>query len=89
VDPVALTDRQKRARNAEYQARWRAKRDALVKSHPEVAERVLVALAGRCDRLSEGDRLALADRLADAAIGYLRRAQELAVLARRVRSGER
>jgi len=34
---MALTDRQKRARNAEYQRRWREKRDALAQSHPDVA----------------------------------------------------
>lgn len=75
--------------NAARQRRWRAKQDALAKSHPEVAERALIAAAGRCERLSEVERLALADQLADRAMGYLRRAQELAALARRVRSGER
>ena len=44
---MALTVRQKRARNAVYQARWRAKREALVRSHPEVAERELTAAAER------------------------------------------
>src|SRR6516162_9696500 len=78
--PMALTVRQKRARNAVYHARWRAKRDALVRGHPEVVERELIAVAERCERLSEVERVALADRLADAAMGHLRRAQELAVL---------
>jgi len=45
--PMAPTVRQKRARNAVYQARWRAKREALVRSHPEVAERELTAAAER------------------------------------------
>jgi len=44
---MAPTVRQKRARNAVYQARWRAKREALVRSHPEVAERELTAAAER------------------------------------------
>ena len=45
--PMAPTVRQKRVRNAVYQARWRAKREALVRSHPEVAERELTAAAER------------------------------------------
>jgi adenine C2-methylase RlmN of 23S rRNA A2503 and tRNA A37 len=85
---MALTVRQKRARNAVYQARRRAKRDALVKANPEVAERALLQAADRCCELSEAERVALADRLADAAMGHLRRAQELARVAQRVRLGE-
>jgi hypothetical protein len=82
---MALTVRQKRARNAVYQARWRAKREALVRSHPEVAEFELIHAAERCAGLSDGERQRLADRLADAALGHLRRSQELARIARRVR----
>jgi hypothetical protein len=85
---MALTDRQRRARNAGYQARWRAKRDALVRTNAEAIERALIVAAERCERLSEGERVALADQLADAAMGHLRRAQALAGLARRVRAGE-
>jgi len=59
---MALTVRQKRARNAGYQARWREKRDTLARSHPAVAERALLRAAERallraaegCERLSEG-----------------------------------
>jgi hypothetical protein len=39
---MALTVRQKRARNAVYQARWRAKREALVRANPEVVEGALM-----------------------------------------------
>jgi len=75
--------------NAERQRRWRERRDALVKANPEVAERELIQAAERCEQLSDWDRLALADKLADRARGHLRRAQELAAMARRVRTGER
>jgi hypothetical protein len=51
---MALTVRQKRARNAGYQARWREKRDTLARSHPAVAERALLRAAEGCERLSEG-----------------------------------
>src|SRR5215468_5107581 len=65
--------------NAERQARWRAKR-------PEVIEAELTRAAERCNDLPDADRLALADKLADAAMSHLRRSQELAQLARRVRA---
>lgn len=84
-----MTAREKRVRNAVYQARWRARRDELARTHPEVSERRLMEAAERCGRLSDGDRVALADKLADLAMAHLRRSQELALLARRVRAGER
>ena len=56
---MALTVRQKRARNAAYQARWRARREALARGNPEVAERELPAvpaLSWRARRLSGSSR---------------------------------
>jgi hypothetical protein len=44
---------------------------------------------GGCEGLSEQERIALADKLADAAMGHLRRSQELARVAKKVRAGER
>ena len=85
---MALTVRQKRARNAAYQARWRAKRDALARANPEVIERGLLREVERCQRLSDQERIVLADKLADVAMGYLRRSQEFARVARKVRTGE-
>jgi hypothetical protein len=85
---MAPTDRQKRARNAEYQARWRAKRKALVRSHPKVVEAALLQAAEGCGQLSARERRQLADRPADLALGYLRRSRALAALARRVQAGE-
>ena len=55
---MALTAEQKRARNAGYQARWRAKRDALARANSEVAERALLQAAERCERLSVPERTA-------------------------------
>jgi len=87
---VALTDRQRRARNAGYQARWRAKRDALVRANSEVIERVLLREVERCERgeSSDRERIDLADKLADVANHHLWRAHELARMARKVRTGE-
>jgi len=41
---------------AQRQARWRAKREALVRGHPEVAERALLQAAERCGGLSAEER---------------------------------
>jgi len=71
--------------NAEKQARWRAKRAAERKARPEVIEGELIAAAGSSKDLSEEERRELADRLADAAMGHLRRSQQLAALARLLR----
>ena len=75
--------------NAERQKRWRERRDALARSHPDVAERALLQAAERGGELSDAERTALADQLADAANRHLFRAQELARVAQRVRTGER
>ena len=63
-----------RLSNAERQRRWRQRRQALVKAHPEVAERELIAAAQRCEQLSDPERIALADKLAGAALRYQHRA---------------
>jgi hypothetical protein len=86
---MALTVRQKRARNAAYQARWRAKRDVLARANPDVIEGALLREVERCERgeLSDGERIALADKLADMAMRYLWRSHELARTATKVRTG--
>ena len=71
--------------NAERQARWQAKRQALVQAHPDVVEATLVQDAERCEELSSEQRAALADKLADIAMRHLWRAQELAEIVRKVR----
>ena len=84
-----VTAAQRRARNAVYQARWRERRDAAMKARPEVVEGALMQRAERCNALSDQERRQLADKLADAAMGHLRRAQGLAALARPFGSGSR
>ena len=86
---MVLTAEQKRARNAGYQRVWREKREALVHSNPDVIERELLQAAERSLRLPAEERAVLADKLADEAMGHLRRSQELARVAMRVRAGER
>ena len=72
--------------NAERQRRWRERRNALARGHPDITERALLQQAERCERFSDQQRTALADKLADAAMGHLRRSQELARVARSVRT---
>ena len=71
--------------NAQKQARWRERRNALAQANPDVIEAALLEEAERCEQLSADERAALADKLAEAAMGHLKRAQELAQLARKVR----
>ena len=73
--------------NAERQARWQAKRKALEQSRPDLIEHALMQDVERCERgeLSDEERAALGDKLADAAKQHLMRAQELAEIARKVR----
>ena len=49
--------------NAEKQARWRAKRNALEQGRPDVIEAALVEEAARCKELSDEERVALADKI--------------------------
>ena len=76
--------------NAERQRRWRAKRDALVRTNPEVIERALLQEVERCERgeLSNRERLDLANKLADVAMRHQWRATEFARVARKVRTDE-
>jgi len=75
--------------NAEKQKRWREKRDALARTNPEVIEDVLLQDVERCEHgeLSDQERVALANKLADAANRYLWHAQKLARMARKIRTG--
>jgi hypothetical protein len=73
--------------NAEKQARWREKRDALARSNPDVVERALLREAERAERgeLSAAECFALADKLMDAANAHFRCMRKLAETARKVR----
>jgi hypothetical protein len=64
--------------NAQKQARWRERRNALARANPEAVERALLEEAARCEQLSAEQRVVLADRLADLANRHLWRAHKLA-----------
>lgn len=75
--------------NAEKQRRWRQKRSTLAQTDPRAIERVLLQDVERCERgeLSDQERIALAERLADLAKELLWRAHELSQIAFRLRAG--
>jgi hypothetical protein len=64
--------------NAQKQARWRERRNAIARANPEVVERALLEEAARCEQLSAEQRVVLADKLADLANRHLWRAHKLA-----------
>jgi hypothetical protein len=75
--------------NAERQRRWRQKRDALARTNREAIEQALLQDVERCERgeLSDQERIALADKLADTAMSYQWRASKLAKMAMKIRTG--
>jgi len=75
--------------NAERQRGWRQKRDALARTNPEAIEQALLQDVERCERgeLSDQERIALADKLADTAMSYQWRASKLAKMAMKIRTG--
>jgi len=76
---------------AEKQRQYRARQSALARSRPDVIEHALMQDVERCERgeLSDDERIALADRLADLAMQHQWRAHALAKLAMKVRSNDR
>ena len=84
---MALTSAEKQAR---YRARQRDKQDTLTASHPNAIERELMLEVERCDRgeLSDQERIALAEKLADLAKDFLWRAHRLSKMAHKLRTGE-
>jgi hypothetical protein len=70
---------------AEKQRRYRERQSALAQANPEVVERSLLEEAARCEQLSEEQRVALADQLAEAANRHLWQAHKLSKLAEKVR----
>jgi hypothetical protein len=74
---------------AEKQRRYRERESALARSRPDVVEAALLQDAERCERgeLSDQQRIALADKLADLAMRHLWRSKELARIAMKVRTG--
>jgi hypothetical protein len=75
--------------NAGKQARWRARRNELARTNPEVIERELLQAAERCSRLSAEERDTLADRLQDAAMRHFHSMHKLNEMAKKVRPGGR
>ena len=75
--------------NAERQRGWRQKRDALARTNLEAIEQALLQDVERCERgeLSDQERIALADKLADTAMSYQWRASKLAKMAMKIRTG--
>ena len=70
---------------AKKQAAYRARHKAAEQSRPDAIEAALFEQAARCEELSDEQRAALADEIADIAKGHLWRAHELAKLAEKVR----
>ena len=75
---------------AEKQRRYRDKRKAADQTTPDAIERALLQEVERCGRgeLSDEERIALADKLADLAKDFLWRAHRLSRVAMKLRSGE-
>ena len=68
---------------AEKQKRYREKRKAADQTNPDAIERALLQETTRCDRgeMSDQERIALADKLADLAMDFQRRAIRLSKIA--------
>ena len=74
---------------AEKQKRYRERRKAEDQASPDTIERALIAEVQRCERgeLSDQERIALADKLADLAKDFLWRAHRLSRVAMKYRPG--
>ena len=72
---------------AEKQKRYRERQSAMARDRPDLIEQALLQDVERCERgeLSVEECAAVADMLADAAKQHLRRARELAEIARKMR----
>jgi hypothetical protein len=71
--------------NAEKQARWQAKRNALTKSHPDIIEAEALRAVERAAELSDAERDQLANKFADIGMKLLHQAQRITAAARRLR----
>jgi len=75
--------------NAERQKRWRERRNALARGHPDVIEDALLRAAEHYEQLSADERVALADKLHDAAMRHFYVMHKLNKLSLKVRGSER
>ena len=83
---MTATERQRRHRQR-FRAEFAQERAGLVRSHRQETELLREAERAEHGDLSSEQRIALADRLADMVMDYLRRAQALSKRAMRVRAG--
>jgi len=75
---------------AEKQKRYRERLKAADQTNLDAIERELLQEVARCDRdeMSDQERIALADKLADLAMDFQRRAIRLSRMATKLRTGE-
>ena len=75
---------------AEKQRRYRERLKAADQINPDAIERELLQEVARCERgeMSDQERIALAEKLADLAKDFLWRAHRLSRLATKLRTGE-
>jgi len=75
---------------AQKQKRYREKRKTADQTNPDAIESELLQEIARCDRgeMSDQERIALADKLADLAMDFQRRAIRLSRMATKLRTGE-
>ena len=82
---MALSSAEKQAR---YRARQHDKQGVLDASHPDAIEQALMLEVERCDQMSDRERIALAEKLAELAKDFLWRAHRLSKMAHKLRTGE-
>jgi len=75
---------------AEKQRRYRERLKAADQTNPDAIERELLHELERCERgeMSDQERVALAERLADLAMDFLWRSHRLSKMAHKLRTGE-
>ena len=74
--------------NAQKQARYRDRLKERAQTNSDTVERELMLEAERTGELSEQERIALAEKLADLAKDLLWRAHRLSKMAHKLRTGE-
>ena len=74
---------------AQKQRRYRERLKAVDQTNPDAIERELLQEVARCERgeMSDQERIALADRLADLAMDFQRRAIRLSRMVTKLRTG--
>jgi hypothetical protein len=73
---------------AQKQRRYREKLKVADQTNPDAIERTLLLEVERCDQMSDQERIALAEKLANLAMDLLWRSHRLSKLAHKLRTGE-